>query len=240
MRCLTIQALIVACAIAYCSCQSFDPTVCLQLPDDSKIASPNVCNEFFVCEGGMLSEGGYCPANMLFNPVTQDCDFANNVDCQGVPLPPGFETDEPIETTEATESTGSTGSTELTQQPETTEPTTEPRKCPSEDNEDPLYLPVHNDCSSYILCYHGKEIPLSCPANLYWNEKTTECDSSSIANCKQSDKFGCPSVGIDFLPHPESCRKFIYCRDGYSREQSCGFFKVFNKDLKTCELGDSC
>lgn len=167
MRSILVRGCVTAAVIAICSSQDFDPSVCMQLPDGIKIPSPFLCNQFYVCESGMLSEEGTCPPNMLFNPDSQDCDFAESVDCRGVSLPPGFETEELT-----------------TQETETEEPTIPSSGCPQEDPEDPIFLPVENDCSSYILCFHGKEILRTCPADLYWNSKTFECDSSSNAQCQ--------------------------------------------------------
>lgn len=174
MRGVVFHVLAVASLIACSSCQQprFDPADCQTLPDGSKIESPFLCNQFFVCENGMLSVEGSCPSNMLFDAETKVCDFAENVDCKGVPLPPEFETEIPKDTTPNTE----------TEAPNSTTPST---KCPQEDPEEPIFLPVENDCKSYILCFHGKDIVRSCPSNMYWNSESLECGPSS-AHCKVS------------------------------------------------------
>lgn len=171
MRRVAFHVFILAFVIAYASCQVANPEACLELPDGSKIPSISLCNQFYVCDGGMLSEEGTCPSNMLFDSDNGVCDFAENVDCKGVPSP-GFEpTDPPADTTLSPDTTAA--------------PTSSPaQSCPPEDPAEPVFLPVKNDCSSYILCYHGREIVQSCPPNLYWNNASYECDSVSVANCK--------------------------------------------------------
>ncbi|XP_055590562.1 peritrophin-1-like [Uranotaenia lowii] len=217
-----IVTLVIVCAFLHLTKAQIDPFMCVGLEDEARVPSPIQCNQFFVCEGGMPSDIGICPPNMLFSPDSLQCDFLENVDCGDVPLPPDFTTIEPEITTTTTTSAPEVSS------------------CPKEDPEEPIFLPVRDDCGAYILCFHGREIIRRCPNNLFWNSKTLDCDDPSKVTCLRTDPFGCPDEGILFLPHPDSCSKYIYCRDGFSRVQSCAFFKVFDENLRSCVAGSSC
>ncbi|XP_062555528.1 peritrophin-1-like [Armigeres subalbatus] len=194
--------------------QHFSSLSCMELEDGILISSPHQCDKFSYCGGGSLSEEVSCPRGLLFNPDTQACDLPVNVNCRDIPLPPWMDSPE-------IDKAG---------------------RCPKEDPEDPLFLPVVDDCSPfYILCFHGREISMSCYAGQYWNAETTTCDKPENVKCKiNGDTHDCPAVGIEFLPHPESCGKFIYCRDGFARLQRCSFLKVFDKDKKACVYGTQC
>lgn len=168
MNCNTVLSalVLVGTVIAISASQQFNlGLACMDLPDGIMISSPFECDKFYICGDGSLSEEATCPPGMLFNPNNQLCDFPENVDCRDVPLPPWAENPtDPEEPTEPAEPNN-------------------PNKCPSEDPEYPVFLPMLNECGSYILCFHGKEILMSCPDDLHWNTETMACDDPANANC---------------------------------------------------------
>ncbi|XP_058838642.1 probable chitinase 10 [Topomyia yanbarensis] len=231
-----LQCFVITATITY-TASEFNPLICMDLPDGSKVPSPLFCNQFFVCQNGMLSDEGTCPPNMLFNPDNEECDFPQHVDCRGVPLPSEEDTDEPTNPTEATDPTDPP---EPTDSAEPTDPPILTEQCPEVDSEFPVFLPVPDNCNAYILCFHGNEIRMECSAGLYWNKNTNKCDDPSNVDCVKTDEYGCPREGVHFLPHPDSCKKYIYCRDGFSRVQSCAFLHKFDPVEKTCVIGNTC
>ncbi|XP_052563860.1 peritrophin-1-like [Culex pipiens pallens] len=211
--------------------EDFNPEICQDKPDGTQVRNPFQCNMFFVCEGGMIDENeGMCPDGLLFNPDPAGCDIPANVNCGDVPLPPGFETEAPTQTP-PTE--GPTTVLPTTQQPDR-------ERCPEEDPEEPVFLSVADDCAAYILCFHGREILRKCPAGLHWNRLSNDCDDPKKVTCPEHNVYGCPEDGIDFLPHPDGCRRFIYCRDGFARVQGCSPYHGYDVEKKTCVFNVAC
>uniref|UniRef100_A0A182JLI8 Chitin-binding type-2 domain-containing protein n=1 Tax=Anopheles atroparvus TaxID=41427 RepID=A0A182JLI8_ANOAO len=208
--------------------QVFDPMViCQGKPDDTTVMNPVSCDLFMLCKNNLPAETGQCPDNMLFNAEAGYCDFPNNVDCGTVPRPPGFE-----------QTTGTPMVPTTTPTPEITE--TPGESCPEiDDPVVPTYLPVLEDCSLYVLCYHGNPLTMKCPAGLEWNIAESTCDTPENAKCQAifKDPYGCPEDGIVFLPHPDECRKFVFCLNGISRVQICQMFKLFDPIVGECVVG---
>uniref|UniRef100_A0A182SHY4 Chitin-binding type-2 domain-containing protein n=1 Tax=Anopheles maculatus TaxID=74869 RepID=A0A182SHY4_9DIPT len=111
---------------------------------------------------------------MLFNAEQEICDFPENVDCGSVPLPPDFE-----QSSTVTSETATTTEEETTESPSTT------HTCPAiDDPVSPMYLPKVDDCSSYIMCYHGNPLIMQCPNGLEWNAANSRCDFPENAKCQ--------------------------------------------------------
>ncbi|XP_058122286.1 peritrophin-1-like [Anopheles ziemanni] len=137
------------------------------------IKSPTQCSEYYICVDGKAIPG-QCPDNMLFNAEMEYCDFPDNVDCGTLPRPPGFE--------QASEATTPQEATTTTI-PEASEAPGE--SCPAVDDPVvPTYLAVFDDCSSYILCYHGNPLKMKCPIGLEWNRQDSMCDTPQNAKCQ--------------------------------------------------------
>ncbi|XP_053686183.1 uncharacterized protein LOC128735722 [Sabethes cyaneus] len=204
--------------------------MCMNLEDGTPVPNPFDCNKFFVCKDGMISdsEEGVCPANYYFNPKTGECDFPENVDCGDAAAP--------TETTETESPTTSSTSSATSSTPVPSE------ECPDVDSDEPVFLPVVNECNAYILCYQKKKHIYKCLENLYWNNDKKQCDLASNVNCQamSEDPYGCPREGVEFLPHTDDCKKYVYCRDGISRVQSCAFFHVYDKEQKMCVIVPVC
>ncbi|KFB41681.1 hypothetical protein ZHAS_00009309 [Anopheles sinensis] len=155
------------------SAQDFDPMViCQGKPDDTTVMNPVSCQLFMICKNNYPAESGQCPDNMLFNAAMGYCDFPDNVDCGSLPRPPGIE--QPSETP-----------------PEATTTTTPPvsetpgESCPAVDDPVvPMYLSVLDDCSAYVLCYHGNPLKMKCPVGLEWNRQDSMCDTPQNAKCQ--------------------------------------------------------
>ncbi|XP_035787625.1 probable chitinase 10 [Anopheles albimanus] len=212
--------LIVWQAIHTVQAQEFDPMqICKGKADESMVVNPLSCDQFLRCVNEMPAGTGRCPDGMLFDAAEAICNFADQVECGSVPLPPEYTTTTLAPTT--------------TEQPVSS-------ACPAEDNPlIPTYLPVLDDCSSYILCYHGKPLTMKCPADLEWNAAIKMCDTAANAKCQAiyQDPYGCPPEGTSFLPHPDRCNKYIFCLYGISRVQVCQMFKYFDQDKGECVFG---
>lgn len=60
---------------------------CFGQVDGYKYTNPGNCAEFFTCSAGQ-SYLQRCPAKLYFNQQRQECDYAENVQCNGAPAEP--------------------------------------------------------------------------------------------------------------------------------------------------------
>lgn len=57
-------------------------------------------------------------------------------------------------------------------------------KCPTGLEQDQVvYLPNPNNCSSYFLCVNNSQVELMCKEGLYWNEAVESCDYADQVTC---------------------------------------------------------
>ncbi|XP_023242388.1 LOW QUALITY PROTEIN: uncharacterized protein LOC111640596 [Centruroides sculpturatus] len=89
-----------------------------------------------------------------------------------------------------------------------------------------------NDCSSYIKCINYKSTRESCPDGLLFNPDIQDCDYSQNVKCGTSEPI-CPSDGL--YPHPENCNSFIHCVNGIPHNKTCSGILHFNPSLKVCD-----
>lgn len=55
---------------------------CALVPHNKFVRNPNSCKDYFKCSDGRIALKGSCPEQLLFNDLTQGCDFPNKVNCQ--------------------------------------------------------------------------------------------------------------------------------------------------------------
>lgn len=48
------------------------------------------------------------------------------------------------------------------------------------------WVPHPDDCTSYLVCLHGKPLAMPCPSGLHWNSNVKTCDWPHSANCQSS------------------------------------------------------
>lgn len=78
-------------------------------------------------------------------------------------------------------------------------------------------VPVRGNCEEFIICINGQEFPRTCPTGLHFCQDRLTCVSPDIANCG----VGCPSTGIEFLPHEDDCNLYYICFGGTPHLMRC-------------------
>nr|XP_016936327.1 peritrophin-1 [Drosophila suzukii] len=147
--------------------------------------------------------------------------------------------DSTIENTTDESTTEDATTEEATTEEATTEiPTTTlppPVLCP--DGE--LFLPAP-DCRQYYQCLYGEGILKLCPDGLYWDRELNVCawDSQFCADeekkSTEAPALSCSS-GLQFLPYPPDCTKFIQCVYNIGIKLSCPSGLYWNQPLQTCD-----
>lgn len=86
---------------------------------------------------------------------------------------------------------------------------------------------------------------MECPANQYFNAKTSACDAREKVPCgiappRQSRLddilMVCPPRGEYSYPHPESCNHYFMCINGVSALLDCGQALRFDIASQQCAL----
>ncbi|XP_025073978.1 uncharacterized protein LOC112552591 [Pogonomyrmex barbatus] len=170
-----------------------------------KVPHERWCNYFYWCVDGKLgTEPVKCESYLLFNPVIGECDFPENVDCNGRIIPPTTPTPLPTRpTTPSTKPTTpptkpttpptkpttpstkpTTPSTKPTTLPTTTRDPTKPReKCPPKGSTEKARLPHPCLCNQYYECVDGEPILETCPIGDHFDYIREVCDMASIVKC---------------------------------------------------------
>lgn len=93
----------------------------------------------------------------------------------------------------------------------------------------------------YYICYHGKPMPMNCPAHLHWNEQIGKCDTPENAKCdirpnnaNATDYPTCPDDALKFFPHPDNCNWFLYCNKGHMTVQQCPYAHLWDYKVEKC------
>lgn len=118
------------------------------------------CSKLIGVHGERIEPYSTCPEGLYFNPAIEECDLAQNVDCDGPETEP---TDIPT-----------------TSDPETTTQTPIFPNCPENGVE---FQPYNGNCTLYYVCVDGDHIIYMCPfGNLFDTEKR-QCVSETTAVC---------------------------------------------------------
>lgn len=183
------------------------------------------CNYFIICQNEN-PRVERCPSRSIFDPTVLACVLGDPETCE-------------IFTT-------------------TTEPTTTTREIPTEcpqidDPVNPIFLPDHNDCSKYFLCFNGTKLARSCSDNLLWDVEHDRCDFPQNVNCELQrtttsspittttemtflcrDWQNCPQTGFGYLPHMTNCARFFYCDRGIRHLRQCDYGQIFDVVTMRC------
>ncbi|XP_049546624.1 peritrophin-1-like [Anopheles darlingi] len=95
---------------------------------------------------------------------------------------------------------------------------------------DGYFVQNKNDCQAYFYCRDGKAQPNKCPNDLYFNELKQVCDYRDQVSCHLCRQ----QIGVQVLPHPDSCEQFIVCSEGYSTVGHCSEGYLFDSTRMAC------
>lgn len=139
------------------------------------------CSKFCECFQGEINKVKQCNEGLLFNDVISNCDYPSNTTCHY-----GETTPEPITTTIKTTLAPTTYIPSTTMKPTTLIPSTTQLPTPTFDSHcgcgaSTGYVPYNGSCTKYCDC-EDKEVE-ECPADLYFDPKTTLCTIPAEVDC---------------------------------------------------------
>nr|AAR06265.1 peritrophic membrane chitin binding protein 1 [Trichoplusia ni] len=138
--------------------------------DNILIAHEN-CDKFYKCAHGK-PEAITCPANLLYDPVLEVCNWAHEVDCGDRPISDG--TDQDCDGT-------TPGDVEDSPATCNCDPSEAPSICAADGSNGALV--AHENCNQFYICSGGAPLPLVCPPGLLYNPYTTQCDWPQNVEC---------------------------------------------------------
>ncbi|XP_063830120.1 uncharacterized protein LOC135079394 [Ostrinia nubilalis] len=153
------------------------PEICAAEDSAGVLVAHEKCNKFYICENG-LPLAISCPANLLFNPKTDTCDWAENVDCGDRITSDGdnggCDGNCDNDSDDGADDNGNAGAGNC-------DPSQAPEICAAEGSDSVLV--AHEKCNKYYICVHGKPVPFRCPGNLLFNPQSDTCDWPENVNC---------------------------------------------------------
>ncbi|KFB41687.1 hypothetical protein ZHAS_00009316 [Anopheles sinensis] len=190
------------------------PNVCVDIEDGGYVASPERCEAFYVCSGG-IGYIVYCSPGLWFDQVTRECTNPAEAICN-VPTPPTPNTTPTIP------------------------PTIPPTGPPEEGNQmcngvaNNVNLPSPDDCSRFYICFNGGAYPSNCLGGLWFNPETSLCDLPENVDCDVVIPlpnacylyYNC----IDGNAYPQMCPEELW----FSNEQQ----QCVTKEESDCTLTD--
>ncbi|XP_037030730.1 peritrophin-1-like [Bradysia coprophila] len=91
----------------------------------------------------------------------------------------------------------------------------------------PRFAASPESCNAYIICMNGQAIPGGrCPEGLLFDAVNEMCSSSSCTDCSP--------FGIQNLPYPQSCSRFIQCSMGIRTFSACPSGYFFDRTIGFC------
>jgi hypothetical protein len=95
------------------------------------------------------------------------------------------------------------------------------------------FLPHEDDCNLYYICFNGMRTLMTCPNDLHWSTEANRCMDPDEAGCDEG-AVECPATGIEQIPDPEDCERFILCINGFEIPLSCGPGLHFSPSERAC------
>jgi hypothetical protein len=97
------------------------------------------------------------------------------------------------------------------------------------------FLPHEDNCNKYYLCFGGNQFPMRCPNDFHWSVETNSCQDPLDAGCEDFDEvIECPATGIEQIPYPDDCERYILCVNGLEIPLQCAPGLHFSPVTRTC------
>lgn len=96
----------------------------------------------------------------------------------------------------------------------------------------PAHLPhsfaaASTHCSAYVICMGGQEIHGErCPDGMLFNAPDQTCGESTCMDCSP--------FGVQNLPHPTDCSRFVRCTMGVREDAECPNHLLFDRTIGNC------
>ncbi|XP_021706694.1 pollen-specific leucine-rich repeat extensin-like protein 2 isoform X2 [Aedes aegypti] len=200
---------------------------CNQNPLGAKLPHPDFCNMFYHCSpsGPILFE---CPANLLFCPKRNVCNWPQFVEC---------------------------GITEGEVNGECPENCFPDKRCPLNCYPDlnTTVLPHPSMCTAYLRCIDGCACFQNCAAGLYWSTNLGRCVERVRSECVEIERPSCPECimhencpPVDDpnnpirFPYPGRCDAYMKCHQGQACKVECPEGLEFDPETEVCDIPWGC
>ncbi|CAG9565997.1 unnamed protein product [Danaus chrysippus] len=161
-----------------CNCVPDEaPAICGKAGSDGVLVAHEHCNKFYKCSHGR-NVSMSCPSGLLYNPYKGWCDYPSNVEC-GDRVIPDPEEDKPDNGDNNNGNDDNNGADD--DKPCNCDPDKAPAIC-GEPRSDGVLI-AHEHCDKFYKCANGKNVPMNCPAGLFYNPHKQVCDYPSNVEC---------------------------------------------------------
>ncbi|CAH0588142.1 unnamed protein product [Chrysodeixis includens] len=223
-----------------CNCNPEEaPAICAADGSSGVLIAHENCNQFYQCANG-VPVALKCPANTLYNPYKEICDWADNVECGNRVIPDPDDDD------------NDSGSDNDNSGPDNNQPINDdPSQAPAicADSGADGVLVAHENCNQYYICSAGEPLAMLCSNGLLFNPINGACDWPQNVNCgdrvipeddcacdpRNAKKLCSGPASNGMLVAHEDCSQFYMCNSGVPIAMVCPENLLFNADKLLCD-----
>ncbi|XP_063710069.1 uncharacterized protein LOC134838461 [Culicoides brevitarsis] len=108
---------------------------------------------------------------------------------------------------------------------------------------DGTLLPHPENCSKFLNCNNGISFAGDCPADLYFNPVSSQCDYKENVSCHvqeipeedEKEDVECPETGVAFVASKIQCDWYYICMQGTPSRMICAEGMHFSETESRCE-----
>ncbi|XP_063627117.1 chondroitin proteoglycan-2 [Cydia splendana] len=166
--------------------------ICAGKGSDGVLVAHENCNQFYECSGGSPVAFD-CPLNLLYNYEKEQCDWPENVNCEGRNQGGNGDNgnDKSVEDSSSEEADNEDGNNDSNNNNNNGggngNPSDAPEICAKEGSDSVLV--AHENCNQYYVCRDGLPVILDCNPNLVFNPDTDQCDWPELVDCGNRRTF---------------------------------------------------
>ncbi|CAH2049171.1 unnamed protein product, partial [Iphiclides podalirius] len=149
------------------------PAICAAEGSDGVLVANENCNKFYKCSEG-VPVALLCPTNLLYNPITEQCDWPKNVECGDRVLPETEGGGDNENGGVGDNGGGGNGTCNCN-------PGEAPSLCAAPGSNG--ILVAHENCNQFYKCHNGLPVAMDCPENLHYNPYKEQCDWPENVDC---------------------------------------------------------
>ncbi|XP_063367791.1 GATA zinc finger domain-containing protein 14-like [Cydia amplana] len=173
--------------------------ICAAEGSDGVLVAHENCNQFYKCsEGSPVALD--CPLNLLYNYANEQCDWPENVNCEGRNQGGNGDNDngKSVEDSSSEEADKEDGNNDNNNNGGGNgNPSDAPEIC-AKDGSDSV-LVAHENCNQYYVCRDGLPVTLDCNPNLVFNPDTDQCDWPELVDCGNRRTFTSLNKHLHFI-----------------------------------------
>ncbi|XP_061720134.1 chondroitin proteoglycan 2-like [Cydia pomonella] len=181
--------------------------ICTAEGSDGVLVAHENCNQFYKCsEGSPVALD--CPLNLLYNYETEQCDWPENVNCEGRNQGGNGDNgnEKNVEDSSSEEADKEEGNNDNNNNGGGNGNPSEAREICAAEGSDGV-LVAHENCNQFYKCSEGSPVALDCPLNLLYNYETEQCDWPENVNCEGRNQGGNGDNGNEKSVEDSSCEE---------------------------------